>query len=51
MKFNTVNITRLALYCSANEKPIFLENKSFIGYYEEGTYVDDMHAVKQLILF
>jgi hypothetical protein len=34
MKFNTVNITRLALYCSANEKPIFLENKSFIGYTE-----------------
>jgi hypothetical protein len=46
MKFNTVNITRLALYCSANEKPIFLENKSFIGYYEDEKEYGSIKEIK-----
>lgn len=33
--FNTVNVTRLALYCSANEDPILLDNNNYIGYYED----------------
>jgi hypothetical protein len=46
MKFNTLNITRLALYCSANEKPIFLENKSFIGYYEDEKEYGSIKEIK-----
>ena len=30
---NNINIFRLALFCSANNKPILYEDKSFIGYH------------------
>ena len=46
MIFNTVNITRLALYCSANEKPIFLKNKNFIGYYEDEKEYGSIKEIK-----